>query len=467
MIWTAFIAMLMATQAPFLVDATEDVSANFPDAPHIQAFSFAQWKGRWVFIGGRVAGYHALGGASADFPRAEANREVWVVDTTHTPARTYHVPVTRLGEKFHEVEDEWQTSGQLYYQDGFSLYIAGGYGEDATGKWVTSTVVSKIDLPALIDGVMNGNIPEASIKFTSSPLVQSAGGDLVKLSDGCFYVVMGHVFTGSYTAFEAQGEANHASVSQKYLNEIRKLEIKDAGRGGLSVRLLSRFQDDSEFHRRDMNVVKVISPKGAGLAVYGGVFTPDTQLSFSKPVYLFPPAQPFADVAFDQKMNAYNTAKLLLYDTSTQAMFTVLFGGISRFTWDQSTNGFVENPRTDSKTLNNYRDGLQWSDQISVISRTAANTIESVQSSSLPGYVGTEAVFIPAESVPRAEADGDVLDLTQLRGKRTLVGYIYGGIRAYPFRFPYDKSAQPYNSGTVPTKPSDMVLKVYLEAGLE
>jgi hypothetical protein len=290
---------------------------------------------------------------------------------------------------------------------------------------------------------------------------------LVKLSDGCFYVVMGHVFTGSYTAFEAQGEANHASVSQKYLNEIRKLEIKDAGRGGLSVRLLSRFQDDSEFHRRDMNVVKVISPKGAGLAVYGGVFTPDTQLSFSKPVYLFPPAQPFADVAFDQKMNAYNTAKLLLYDTSTQAMFTVLFGGISRFTWDQSTNGFVENPRTDSKTLNNYRDGLQWSDQISVISRTAANTIESVQSSSLPGYVGTEAVFIPAESVPRAEADGDVLDLTQLRGKRTLVGYIYGGIRAYPFRFPYDKSAQPYNSGTVPTKPSDMVLKVYLEAGLE
>jgi hypothetical protein len=459
--------MLLAAQTPFVVDATEDVSANFPDAPHVQAFSFAQWKGRWVFIGGRIAGYHALGGASADFPRAEANRDVWVVDTTTTPARTYHVPVNRLGEKFHAVEDEWQTSGQLYYQDGSALYIAGGYGEDSVGNWVTSTVVSRIDLPAFISGVMKGSIPEDSIKFTSTPLVQSAGGELVKLSDGCFYVVMGHVFTGSYTAFEAQGEANHANVSQTYLNEIRKLEIKDADGGALSVRLITRFRDDSEFHRRDMNVGKVISPEGVGLAVYGGVFTPDTQLSYSKPVYLYPAKQPVVDSTFGQKMNAYNTAKLLLYDASRQTMFTVLLGGISRFVWDQAANCFVENPRTGSKTQNNYMDGLQWSDQISVIKRTDANTTESVQSASLPGFVGTEAVFIPAETVPRAEGDGDVLDLTQLRGKRTLVGYIFGGIRAYPFRFPYDKSAQPYNSGTVPTKPSDMVLKVYLEAGPE
>jgi hypothetical protein len=456
--------MLLAGQPPFVVNATEDVSANFPDAPRIQAFSFGQWRGRWVFIGGRVAGYHTLGGASADFPRAEANRDVWVVDTTTTPAHTYHVPVTTLGDKFQAVEDEWQSSGQLYYQDGPALYMAGGYGEDSAGNWVTSTVVSRIDLPSLIDGVMKGSIPEASVKFTRTPLVQSAGGALVKLSDGYFYVVMGHVFTGSYSAFEAQGEANRANVSQTYLNETRKLEIKDAAGGALSVRLISRFRNDSAFHRRDMNVVKLISPKGVGLAVYGGVFTPDTQLSYSKPVYLVPGTEPVVDAAFDQKMNAYNTAKLLLYDESRQTMFTVLFGGISRFIWDIQANCFFENPRTGGKTENTYMDGLQWSDQISVVQRTAANTTESVQAESLPGYVGTEGVFIPAENAPRIQVDGDVLDLTRLRGKRTLVGYLYGGIRAYPFRFPYDTTAQPYNSGTVPTKASDMILKVYLTA---
>ena len=39
-----------------------------------------------------------------------------------------------------------------------------------------------------------------------SPLVQSSGGELVKLAGRHFYLIMGHVFQGSYTAFEGQGE---------------------------------------------------------------------------------------------------------------------------------------------------------------------------------------------------------------------------------------------------------------------
>ena len=62
--------------------------------------------------------------------------------------------------------------------------------------------------------------------FTSSPLVQSAGGELIKLPGNDFYLVMGHVFSGTYTAFEGQGEKNRESVSQVYLNEIRRLKIE-------------------------------------------------------------------------------------------------------------------------------------------------------------------------------------------------------------------------------------------------
>jgi len=49
-------AALPSANLPFTVTATEDVSSQFPGAPGIQSFSFAQWKGRWVFIGGRIAG---------------------------------------------------------------------------------------------------------------------------------------------------------------------------------------------------------------------------------------------------------------------------------------------------------------------------------------------------------------------------------------------------------------------------
>ena len=50
------LATLPVTKLPFTIDASEDARAEFPDAPRLQSFSFAQWKGRWVFIGGRIAG---------------------------------------------------------------------------------------------------------------------------------------------------------------------------------------------------------------------------------------------------------------------------------------------------------------------------------------------------------------------------------------------------------------------------
>jgi hypothetical protein len=206
-----------------------------------------------------------------------------------------------------------------------------------------------------------------------------------------------------------------------------------------------------------------MSAKGVGIAAYGGVFTPDKQLSYSKPVYLSPTGEPVVEQAFDQKMNAYNTARLSLYDPAEQTMFTVLFGGISQFAWDADNNCYVENARTGSKTQSSYLDGMQWSDQISIIRRSREQTSEIMEPAPLPAFVGAEGVFIPVETLPRASAGTEILDLTTLHGKRTLVGYIYGGIRAYPYRFPYNKTAQPYNSGTVPTKPNDLILKVYLQ----
>jgi len=461
------LATLPVTKLPFTIDASEDARADFPEAPRLQSFSFAQWKGRWVFIGGRIAGYHSVGGGPAEFLSADANRDVWVVDTNVTPARTYHVLVATLPDSLAAVKDQFASTGQLYYQDGPKLYICGGYGKDRNDKWLTFPLISQIDLPSLIEGVSQGRLPASSIRFASTPLVQSAGGELLKLG-GDFYLVMGHVFTGTYTAFEGHGEHNADDVSQTYLNEIRKLKIAAAPGDGLSVQLLKTYRDETEFHRRDLNATQFLSPKGLGLAAYGGVFTPETQLGYSKPIYLFENAAPVVDSRFEQKMNGYACARLLMYDKAAQTMYTTFFGGISRFWWDPASAAFVENLKVGNKTESTYLDGMQWSDQISTIRSVMAagkeETTEFVHPAFLPGFLGTGAVFIPAPELARADSAANILDFEKIPRAKTLVGYMYGGIRAFPHRFPYNKSSTPYNAGTVPTKPSDLILKVYVQA---
>jgi hypothetical protein len=447
---------------PFSIEATENVANEFPGAPRLQSFSFAQWKGRWVFIGGRIGGYHAVGGGSADFLRADANREVWVVDTTVTPAKTYHAPVSQLPAKLSVIGAQWASTGQLYFQDGDQLYICGGYGQDQNGKWVTFDVMSRLSLPMLVDGVMRGQIPAESIAFARSPLVQSTGGGLIKLSDGYFYVVMGHSFQGNYTAFEGRGEKNSAEASQTYLEEIRKLSVKTAPDGSLSVSLAQKFHDENEFHRRDLNVVPFLSAAGLGFAAFGGVFTPETQLNYTKPVYLTSGVRPTVDSSFDQKMNSYESAVLLMYSETAKTMYTTFFGGISRFSWNPSEAVFQENTMTGSKTDVKYLDGLQWSDQVSTIQKNETRTSEMVHSSPLPAYLGTDAVFIPVPELARAARNTDILALDSLHDKKTFVGYIYGGIRAFPYEFPYLKTATPHASGSVPSEVNNMILKVYV-----
>jgi hypothetical protein len=449
--------------SPFTITATEDVANDFPGAPHLQSFSFAQWQGRWVFIGGRISGYHAVGGGSADFLRADANRDVWVIDTTVKPPHTYHAAVTQMPVRLAAVRAQWMSTGQLYFQDGDQLYTCGGYGENEQGKWVTFDVVSRINLPVLVEGVIHGRIPAESISFGRSSLVQSTGGGLVKLSDGYFYVVMGHLFQGTYTAFEGRGEKNSAQASQAYLNEIRKLNIKVQPDGNLGVTLVDRFHDDVEFHRRDFNVAPFASATGLGFATYGGVFTPETQLAYSKPIYVAPGSRPHVESTFDQKMNAYSSAVLLMYSEAAKTMYTTFFGGISRFSWNPLEAAYQENPMVGGKTESKYLDGLQWSDQISTIQKSSTATIEIVQPQPLPAFLGTDAVFIPVADLPRAYRNTDILALDSIKEQKTFVGYIYGGIRAYPYQFPYTRTAPPYNSGGVPSKPSDMILKVYLE----
>ena len=108
------------------------------------------------------------------------------------------------------------------------------------------------------------------------------------------------------------------------------------------------------------------------MAVLGGVFTPETQLAYDKPIYLFENAKPLVDSSFRQRMNVYACPRLLIYDKIGETMYTTLFGGISQYFWNAASGNFVENPRVGAKVEASYLDGLQWSDQISTIEKVMA-----------------------------------------------------------------------------------------------
>ena len=157
---------------------------------------------------------------------------------------------------------------------------------------------------------------------------------------------------------------------------------------------------------------------------------------------------------------------MAMYEKRTSTMYTTFFGGISRYQWDPASRTFTEFPKVGTKSTPVYLDGMEWSDQISTVSCVMPPGAGHPPggSSRASGLVGAgEGAFIPA--ILMAVVMALQLEYSAIRNaleSDTEIGYIYGGIRAYPYRFPYNKSAQPYNSGGVPTKPSDIILKVYL-----
>ena len=454
----------VSRQPAFSVEASENISARFPGAPRLQSFAWAQWDGKWIFIGGRTGGYHGVGGTESDFPRKGANARIWVVDPSGAgPARTFSFPIASLPASLAGIKDAWMSSNLLFFQDKETLHLAGGYGQNSKGAWVTYPILSTVNLPALIDGVTKGRDTfSQTIAYVESPLVQVTGGELLKLDDGMFYVIGGHIFMGSYLDFEAGDEKNTPKVSQTYTGEIRKLSIK-RDTTGLAVSLVETYKHP-EFARRDLNAAFTILPDGRtlGAAVYGGVFTKD-QLNFSKAIHWTASLPPRVDDAFEQRMSAYSCAKLLLFDPGSGTMYSTFFGGISRWTFNYAKQEFEIAALVGDKTKPVYFDGLQWIDHITTLVRGPESTYEAVQPTSrLAGYLGTNAAFIPAAGLKRIRADVDIFDIGPLRGKRVLMGYLYGGIRAFPREFPYRDDSPLYSSGNVPTKTSDMIIAVYV-----
>lgn len=411
-------------------------------APDLQSFAFAQHNGLWLIVGGRTNGFHRTSTPESTFPSKYENRYFYVVDPVGD--RTWQVAIPA------EFQEFLSATNMEFYQGGSLLVIVGGYGsncaEDLPSCYLTYPRISFLQVPQIIQAITSGQTEQLSryISSLEDERFRVTGGGL-SYANGEFYLVLGqnydNIYKGAYTG--------------KYTEEIRVFMLQGTTSGGFTIANYRAYKDpsgvsgpDSQFHRRDLNVVETFKTSGTqGITVYGGVFTKDGG-GWLHPIDIEPGATPTikVDTSFEQRMSQYECAHLLMFDRTTNTMYTSLFGGISYYYYN--AQGQLE-----ESNLDNW---LPFVSSITTLARDAnGTTTEVVQppSASLPALLGANAVFAPEPSLPHM-GNTEVIDYARLPpGSSLLVGRIYGGIRA----------TAPQSSQFNPTFASNMIYEVYLE----
>lgn len=393
-----FLALPLFSQLPFTIEMEE---TTFQDWPGLHSFAFGEYDGKWVFLAGRSNGLHGFFPFTG-FPISEANDKIWVMDAES--GEVWDWDVAGFSE---EIEGPLLSSNPQFAQRGKYLYIAGGYGKDmAADDFITWPTLLSVDLEMLVPAIVNGSSPEAAFRLLTDERMRVCGGEMALLGDD-FYLVGGHDFAGLYNS------SGMPTFTQTYTSEIRRFSIADDG-AGFSIENYEAF-GDSEYHRRDGSLAPLFLPDGRpALGFYGGVFQPSADLPFQHPIYIAS-GNIETDASYFQKMSQYTCPVVPLFDEENGTMYSAFFGGISLH-YKDGDNGLV----ADSL--------MPFINEVSVFVRHAdGSSKEVVTDLGFDELLGTNAKFILSPDAPHF--DNKVLKLNDLQG-RTMVGYVYGGIKA-------------------------------------
>jgi hypothetical protein len=400
------------TPASFTFTMEEDAT-GLKGAPALQSFVCGTTTGgQWLLFGGRTNGFHGFGGQQ-DFPFKLANKFIYVYNPSSQSLDS--VSVNWLPAA---LQEQYTSSNMAARQvDGY-LYVCGGYGEinmgTADSNWVTHNIISRVDVQKMVDAVLkkDSNALAKSVVYDSSEVVRATGGELYKLDDNNFYLVVGHNFTGPYGG-------NHQQV---YLDSVRIFsltETPDSISVNSNVRYLSDNLPDSitQFRRRDLVVAPNVGKAGKdyGISIYGGVFTPDGN-PFRYPIYITGGGNPGykVDSAFTQLSNIYSAPNLQMYDERTDQVYTTIFGGLG-----------------DTALVNG--DNASFTQLIVTLNKdNVANRTSAIYNpSGTPGYVAAEGAFIHSSDAPIYKKNKlGIIDYNKVKKGKQLLGYIYGGIHS-------------------------------------
>ncbi|MEL6614241.1 MAG: T9SS type A sorting domain-containing protein [Bacteroidota bacterium] len=401
------LALALFVSAPALAQSHTftvqlDERTDLVNAPAVHSGATAEHDGLWLVVSGRTNGLHGFGAPA--FPREYENGDLIVYDRetdTVWSASTDGLD-TPLAEALRV------TNGQFLAR-GDSLILVGGYGyrsaaDDGAGGMATLGTMTVLDVPGVIEAIQTGGdlAPHITQPVVWDDALAVAGGHLVEV-DGKLALVGGNRFDGEYGG----------SFVQTYTQAVRTLDLGDDGLTGATE------ITDPQLHRRDGNVAPIVLDSGEiGVGIYGGVFRPDTQGAFLRPILLDGDGIEVAPT-FEQHVGHYTSPVLPMYSAAEGEMHTVFFGGINAFTWDDVSEEWmaVGNPPF-----------IPFVDDIGVVSREGGVWSERRLNVRMPGLLGTNAMFFYDPDVV-LYAD-DIVDFDRLKVGSNRIGWIVGGIEA-------------------------------------
>lgn len=408
-----YVLMLILGTAQLFAQSNFDyelelIPLSVPNLPGFHSFSFAQDNGKWLVIGGRLDGIHARQPFNA-FPQAQNNTAIYVIDIN--TQQYWSAPLTSLSTS---IQEQLQSTNMNFYQDKDSLYLIGGYAYSPTaGDHITFPYLTSVNIPSLINAVMNGTTINNSFKQITDPIFAVTGGQLGKI-DATFYLVGGHRFDGRYNPM------GHATYTQTYTDKIQKFNINNSG-SQLSFSNYVAITDPIHLHRRDYNLLPQIFPDGTeGYTISSGVFQNAVDLPFLYPVNIT--ANGYDPITnFNQYLSNYHGAKACLYDSIGNNMHNLFFGGMSQYYYSNG-NLVQDNQVPFVKT-------------ISRMTRMADSSLHEFQlPQEMPALKGASAEFIPNNNLPHFSSK--IIKISSITQDTFIIGHILGGIHS-PSRHPF------------------------------
>ena len=376
---------------------------NISSLGGIQSYSFAQHEGKWLIVGGRLDGLHRRQPWAA-FDVAGHNNQLIVIDPISQEKWT-----ANLTDLNANIQEHLSSTNMEFFQEGDYLYTLGGYGySDIQDDHITFDKLTALDVPAVMDAIINGENISSHIRQITAPQFAVTGGRLDKIYD-TYYLVGGQKFIGRYNPM---GPNMGPGFIQEYTNQIRKFNLADDG-VNITISFLPSMTDEANLHRRDYNVVPQIMPNGEeGLTAFSGVFQYNVELPFLNCVNIDSAGYVVND-AFSQYYNHYHCANIPLYSATDNEMHTLFFGGIAQFYDDSGV--LVQD------------DDVPFVKTIARVTRDEnGNMTEYKLPIEMPAYLGAGSEFIPNKNLPTYS--NGVVKLDNLNSDTMLLGYIYGGI---------------------------------------
>jgi hypothetical protein len=404
-----------------------------PIMPGVHSFAKAEHNGKWLIIGGRLDGLHARQPFNA-FPENQNNTEVMVVDVENGQYWS-----SSVGVLLTSIQEQMQSTNLNFTQRADTLYIAGGYAYSATEQsHITFPYLTTIDVPGLIDAVINNTDITPYFKQVQDDIFAVTGGHLASMDD-TLMIIGGHRFDGEYNPM------GHNTYVQTYVNGIRKFTVDNTG-AQPSFSNYSEILDPVHLRRRDYNLVPQIFPDGTeGFMISSGVFQQNVNLPFLYPVDIDANGY-YPNTSFNQYLSNYHSSTLSLHHADSNEMHNLFFGGMSQYFYQNGT--LIED--TDVPFVNT----------ISRVTRYSDGTLMEYQNpTEMPGLKGASAEFFTNKMLP--QNNEGVIHLEQISSDTIIAGYIVGGILS-PTENPFTNN----NTGVTEADPTIYRVKLIYDKSL-